>query len=264
MKILVTGAKGFIGKHLVNRLNIKHEVYAVGRDDLIPDKEYDVVINCAATIHSNEGYPYYRDNVEYVEYLLDVVNFDKFIQIGSSSEYGPINTPRHEYTDPRPSNLYEITKLIATNKVLDYPKLKRGGNMYVARPFCIYGPGQASNKFIPTVINRIKNNLDIDVYPGSHDYVYIDDFIDGLELLLASDPAVHIFNFGSGIATSNYEVAYNLKTLLCSNVKIKMFRKKYREYDVETWVADTNNTKNNLGWEFKTPLIEGLKLCLSI
>lgn len=253
MSLLVVGSGGFIGKSI---LNLFPNAIGIGRGDRLPlDQEFDLVINCAGKVHSTLLGEYYKDNIVVLHELLTKLTYKKFIHLGSSSEYGRLNVPRKESMNVLPETDYEVSKCIGTQLCLSFR------NVYVARPFCVYGKNDNPNKFIPTIIKRILHGEVLFSYKGTHDYVYIDDFISGLLTLSKYSGDKRIFNFGSGKAVSNREIIELLLGISGKSNAVVNYDNRYRSYDVDNWVSDQTNTYKELNWRAVTSIEEGLRLC---
>lgn len=184
MKILVTGAGGFVGEYLV-RLLLKHQqqVVALGigngaflKELAVPTYEvnildYDTVLNCLqkerpdAVIHlaaiANVPLSWSKPNLTIgvnVQGTLNVLNAlivanpkAKFLNIGSSDEYGlaaKVGVPLTEDVFCQPQNPYAISKYCAEQLVLQLGKRSKMNVIHV-RPFNHFGPGQAKG-FVTT------------------------------------------------------------------------------------------------------------------
>lgn len=271
--ILLTGANGFIAGHIKTRLlELGYKVIEFTRADNSHIYSFratgiDTIINCAAEL-SRES-EMFDSNVKLVNNLLDFSQKEriaKFIQIGSSSETGPTDSPRKEDTFCSPTTIYEATKLAGTVLCLAYAKAY-DMDICVARPFSIYGPGETPRKFIPQLWEALINGKIFELYPGGHDFIFIDDFVDGIIALLDAPQETtkgQIFNFGSGRSFSNAEVLgvfqeLASEMLLGRTVTFHLNGKPYRPYDVENWQADITKSMTRLNWKPKTSLKEGLK-----
>ena len=71
----------------------------------------------------------------------------RFVQIGSSDEYGNIKAPQHEESREHPISPYSIGKLAST-QFLQMLHRTEGFPAVILRPFLIYGPGQDNKRFI--------------------------------------------------------------------------------------------------------------------
>ena len=124
----------------------------------------------------------------------------KFIQVGSSMEYGLATSPQKENFKCEPKSVYGRAKYFSTQYLLNLYK-KNFFPVTIVRLYQVYGPHQDLNRFIPVVINACKNNKD---FPCSHgrqfrDFLYINDLINAFFLIL-KNPKTNgeIFNIGSG------------------------------------------------------------------
>ncbi len=262
MTILLTGASGFVGRHLKKRLESKgHIVKCLGRFDsvLYP---IDAIINCAGELTAQDKM--YESNTQLVQGFLSIMPGSpatKMIHVGSSSEYGVTNAPRREDSVCIPSNVYEATKLAATALCQGYAKAY-DLDVVVARPFSLYGDGDKPRKLIPTLYRSYLDHTPINLFAGSHDFIWIDEFVDGLILLLNAPKAVtqgQIFNFGSGTSSTNDQVVAGLEKALGAKLDIRRRPGRYHAHDVDNWVADVSKAKRLLGWSPKVSLNAGLK-----
>ena len=163
-----------------------------------------------------------------------------------------------------PSSIYGITKqhqeqlMLLTGKALHIPTV-------ALRFQNVYGPGQSlSNPYtgiLSIFSTRILNGNNIDIYEDgkeSRDFIYIDDAVDATILALEKREANHqIFNVGSGVATSVFEVANILKKLYNSNIGIKISGK-YRLGDIRHNYADLTKIKSVLDFKPQIDLITGV------
>ncbi len=261
MTILLTGSTGFVGRHLKKRLETEgHIVKCLGRFDsvLYP---IDAIINCAGELTAQDKM--YEANTQLVQGLLSIMpgsDAKKMIHLGSSSEYGATNAPRREDSVCIPSNVYEATKLAATALCQGYAKAY-DLDVVVARPFSLYGDGDKPRKLIPTLYRSYLEHTPINLHPGSHDFLWIDEFVDGLILLLNAPKHVtqgQIFNFGSGISSTNDQVVAGLEKALGAKLDIRLQPGRFHAHDVDNWVADISKAKRLLGWSPKVNLSAGL------
>jgi nucleoside-diphosphate-sugar epimerase len=254
--VLLTGSNGFIGKNLKERLlKDGYNVICFDRKlDLAKHfyaKDVDVVINCAGEIKNTEKM--FNTNLLFLYNLLfhaKTNGVKKFIQIGSSSELGNTNAPRSEKSAADPKNFYQATKAAATMICQGFAN-DQNFDVCIARPFTIYGKYEQSNRFIPSLWNAFLNDKQFHLYPGNHDYVHVDDFVNGILLLLKSNKQVtigQIFHFGTGYSTSNKDIVKMFQKYVVKELNIVEHKEKFYNYDCENWASDT--TKSNLlGWK---------------
>jgi nucleoside-diphosphate-sugar epimerase len=266
MNILLLGSTGFVGKHLKKRLEELGHVVARGtRGNPLASVQAnnlpDAIINCAGEVRDAEVM--YESNVELVNSLLEfAVAFDikKFIHVGSSSEYGPTNAPRREDMACHPSNVYEATKLAGTHLCQGFAH-QYDMDVVVARPFSLYGPQDADRKLVSRLYKSYVSHERIELFEGSHDWLFIDDFLDGIIALLNAPRELtkgDIVNFGSGFCSTNDEVVTAMERALGGSLNIVRQPGKFHDYDVQNWVADITKANVKYGWKPKWALNSGI------
>lgn len=264
MKIIVFGANGFVGKHLVPFLEDRgHEVFEYTRKKYPkPDFLVDAFINCAGEISLKEFM--FDANVLFVEQILKAAkdhNVKKIIHIGSSSEYGKTNMPRQETMPCVPTDIYSATKLAGTNLCLGYAA-QYDMDVVVARPFSLYGLHDTPRKLVPRLLRSFAEQEPMKVYPGGHDWTYIDDFLEGLYCLLNAPKELtqgDVVNFGTGKCFSNKEVVQTMEGIFNVSPQIIYEENPYYNYDTEKWLADNTKALMKYGWKPKYSLEDGLR-----
>ncbi len=271
MRILLTGASGFLGGHLKARLERDGHTLSFLRRSENPrafSTKWDAIINCAAEL--DEPSDMVQSNLTLVEQLLWIARANevsKFIQIGSSSETGPVEGPRSEETHCQPSNLYEATKLAATHLCLGYA-LQYGMDVCVARPFSLYGPDDKPRKMLPALWRAFCSGSRFDCYAGGHDWIHVDDFVEGIVKLLAAPSEWtkgEVFHFGTGVCTSNVSIVHLFERAVGSQLNVVYHPEKLRPYDVTDWRADNalhigqiTKVCARTGWTPKISITEGI------
>ena len=232
-KLLIVGGTGFIGKNLTRKavesgflttvisLNLPKEDYKVINAEYLQadvtnldhlkktllNRKFDYIVNLSGYIDHSDfmsgGMEIINAHFDGVQNLLQVINWDglkKFIQIGSSAEYGALNSPHKEINITNPKSYYGKAKCMATNYLMKLNKKKKFP-LTILRPYQVFGPKQDSNRLIPFVI---KNCLDDKTFPCSsgnqfRDFIFIEDIIEViLKCLNNKKSQGEIFNVGSG------------------------------------------------------------------
>lgn len=266
-RYLISGASGFIGSNLKRvLLQLGHEVIELKRDwranQYIGGVDY--IIHLAAYgNHSKQNYiaDIFDTNVLNTWELLVAtqdIPYKAFINIGSSSEYGKKTGAMGEADLPETDTFYGATKVCGTYlskafaKQLDKP-------IVTVRPFSVYGPGEASHRFIPQAIEAITDNSLFYLEPNAtHDWIYIDDFINGLLLVAENADKLkgQVVNIGTGFETPNYFIYERLEEI--SGIKHPYIPvSNLRTNDSPVWMADNTKLKS-LGWEQQHFLKDGL------
>ena len=234
--ILITGAGGFIGANLANKLSqsnndvtllvrkktnlwrVNHQiskskikyVNILNKKDLfnkIKEIKPDVVYHSATYgIHpAQKDYEKaIRTNLIGTNNLLESLSryndLQKFVNIGTSFEYGSKKEPVKETDMPNPRTFYGITKNVQTN-ISQYFASEKNLPTISLRIFSTYGRYDEPGRLIPDLMYSIINKTKINVTSKNtiRDLIYIDDVIDAL--LLSSrkkSPVGEIFNIGTG------------------------------------------------------------------
>jgi len=225
MNYYISGQSGFIGTAITKYLVAKGEsVHNIPRNYHIEGlvQIFDVIPPDYIIHLSSYGNHYGQDdciqmintNITGTYNLLEAASgfdYKKFYNFSSSSVGLFTQTP------------YSITKRCGEQLADRY---KRTVNI---RPYSVYGIGEPLNKFIPTVIRKLKNGeLMVVDENATHDWIYIDDLIDALFLGYT--------DIGSGIKLSNKEIILLLEHI--SGKKLSYIHDKLRDYDNESWVAE--------------------------
>ena len=269
MKICITGSRGFIGQNLVKFYsNQNHQVFEHYRGidllDLLNQHHPNIIINCAAEIYNADVM--WESNVVMVKTILDWCKnngIEHFIQIGSSSEYGRKINASSEMDRLDPDTMYEGTKAAATMLCRSYSK-SYDLNISVIRPYSVYGPGEKPHRLFPKLVNAFVNNDPMTLFQGYHDFIWIDDFVNGLNIVLEQKTwGYDVVNLGSGIQYSNFEVLEMFKTVSEKNPPIECRENLQKSFESSIWVCDTNHAKSQYGFVCTVDLESGVKKLLN-
>ena len=291
MKVIIFGGFGFIGKNLYEFLKDKLNVILIDKyideefleiNTNIKYYRYDFSdLNLLKEILNNENPDYIINLISYVtaerelglfpsmiesnlniflkiyEASKGLKNLKITLQFGSGEEYGNIQAPFKETDKEFPMSPYAVAKQITTstalmlNKNYNYP-------VCIIRPSNLFGKYQSKNKFIPYVLEKLKNNEEILTTFGEQrrDFIYAEDFAFVIFELLKNSEKIkgEIINVGSGISISLKEIILYLKDKLNSNSEIKFGVIPYRENEMMNFCLDISklekilDKKLNLNW----------------
>jgi nucleoside-diphosphate-sugar epimerase len=214
-KIFITGASGFIGKHVLKELTVNHECIALTRDnekinnllngnltiangnltDINSYKEY--LNGCTHLVHiageKRDENKMYEVNVKGTENLITAAitaNVKNIIHLSSGGVYGIRNHPETIITENSncyPSNNYEITKL-ASEKVIQAECEKNGMRYSILRLTNVIGEFENKNKLL-NLIKAIRSGkfFIIDKH-AMVNYVYVKSIVMVISELLTQKP----------------------------------------------------------------------------
>ncbi len=291
-KLLVLGGSGFIGSHVAQRgINNGHETFVTCR--LLPPKNkriegvkyinldfshenqwhkisnisFNYVVNLSGYIEHSS---FFKSGKELIDnHFYSIVNLifnlrkDKlirFVQIGSSDEYGDNIAPQHEAQTEKPFSSYAFAKSASTN-FIKYLFKSENFPGTVLRPFIIYGPGQKTDRLIPYVINKALNNENFSVSSGEQirDFLYVDDAVDAIFLALDNDVVNgRIINIGSGDPRTVKSVIEKIIKEIGSGNPV-FGDLKIRDGENLNLYPNLGLAKKLLNWESKINIDTGLK-----
>jgi nucleoside-diphosphate-sugar epimerase len=282
MKILVTGNRGFIGRHLCTRLVHAGNSVVVG-DGIVRDyvdvsnlnqlqsiEKADAIIHLAAksSITNSIKCPYetYYTNVLGTLNLLELAklkNIPKFI-FSSTYVYGqPKYLPVDEKHPVDPHSHYHQSKLLAEKLCESYSQ-SFGIDTVILRPFHIYGPGCRPNSFMASVISQIEKNGKVWLSDErtKRDFLYINDFTDLIVSILDRFPnGYSLYNVGSGKSYTLKEVTRLLALLLHKKITTN-YNSDMRPGDIISIRADISKVSSEFNWKPSIGLEKGLEMTI--
>lgn len=273
-KVALSGSSGFIGKHIQRLWKDKYIFVPITQELLYsPDnlteffkkEKPDIILHAAAYgNHSNQDNPamtVFSNIIGSFNMLYASLQtpYTKFVQFGSSSEYGKKQYAMGEHDICDPETFYAASKLGATYLARTFAK-QYNKPIIIVRPFSIYGEEEADFRFIPTAIRSLLKGEEMILDKESvHDWIMIDDFVSGLELAIEKGTPGQIVNIGNGRETTNQQVVNVLQNVSGRTLKYK--EGKARSQDSAKWVADISLLMS-WGWRARYPLGLGLNRVL--
>jgi UDP-glucose 4-epimerase len=185
----------------------------------------------------------------------------KFIYVSTSHVYGkPEKLPIKENHPLSPSSIYASSKVCAEFIVKSYAK-NYDMDISILRLFSVYGINSPPNLVTSKIISQLltKNKISIGNVTPKRDFIYIDDVIDAIELVLRKSRGFNIYNVGTGNSHSILEICNILKKISGKNHPLKSLKSNSRKNDVPNVISNITNLKQ-LGWIPKTSLSDGLQL----
>lgn len=295
MKVLVTGATGFVGSCLTRRLvEMGYDVHIFTRSksnkwriaDLlrkVTDHQVDLrdagsvekaVAQIGPTIiyhlATYGGFSSQKEPLVIIESnLMGTVNllsacekigFDCFINTGSSSEYGLKSNPMSENDILEPVGDYGVSKAAATLYCRS-SALEKDLPIITFRLFSPYGPWDDSKRLIPYVVKSLLRGESpkLSTPKSVRDFIYIDDVLDiFLKVINLPVSGGDIFNIGSGAQVSIGEVVSMITKIIESGVEPIWGKVNSQRPEPGSWAADIRKVKTELGWFPSKSLWTGL------
>lgn len=293
--ILITGGLGFLGSHLIKRLlSYNANIFVLNKDlttwrlkdemnkftlfhaDITDESQVNDCVNIAKPqyVFHMAAYGVNSSNKDYVTAAnvnimgaltllncLRNVACEKFINVGSSAEYGNKDEIITEDMMLEPVSIYGSTKASAT--IISHQVAKESGiNIVTLRPFNIFGEGEERHKFFCDVIVTLLEGRDVDLTlcEQYRDYCYVGNIIDAF-LLSAQDSRLEneVFNLGGG---TSHQLRYYVDLIfkyMDTERKPNYGALPYRQNEIWNPRPGIYKIKEKLGWEPKVSLEEGLK-----
>ena len=188
------------------------------------------------------------------------VDFELFVNTGSSSEYGFKDYAMRETDVLEPNSYYSVAKCAQTLLCQHVAKTEKRP-IITYRLFSVYGPYEEPSRLVPTVVRRCLEGQDLTLVSPeiARDFVYVDDAVDAyLHFDALANLSGEIFNIGTGIGSTVQEVVDLVLKHTGARVACHWGAMPARIWDATTWVADCTKSGRLLGWRPRTTLSEGL------
>jgi len=263
MKILLTGATGFLGSHIAENLlengfeliltkrnnsNLKNcqsfssNVAWVNTDE---DLWIDEVINFnpRIIIHSawngvsssnREDWESQLSNIDYMYFLLKIAkecNIDKFISLGSQAEYGMFEGRISENYPLNPTTSYGVVKL-AASRILKIFCEDNDIKWYWLRVFSVFGEREDEKWLIPSVIKTMlteQTQMNFTPCEQKYAYLYVRDFAQSITNVVIANGSSGIYNLSSDNPLSLQDIIVMIKDRVNPCFKLNFGQLAYRE-----------------------------------
>lgn len=296
MKVLVTGANGFVGPHLVQAmLEAGHSVIATGsngKSDLpegitltsldltdsaqvatLDFREIDGVVHLAGLAAVG---PSFDAPMRYLQVNggIEVNLFEaaaaqsakpRFVIISSGSLYDPAAPlPLTEKSAIKCASPYSVSKLLQ-EQLASYYGI-RGFEYVIARPFNHIGPGQNEGFLVPDLARQVaeaeksgSNTIGVGNLSAKRDYTDVRDIVQAYIALLERGKNGEIYNICSGRSVSGDDIlAGLLKHAKGADLKPEVDPAKVRPVDAPEIYGDYSKLQHDTGWEPKISLDQTL------
>lgn len=285
-RILVTGANGFIGRHLCLRLCQEgakvHAVYRSRRPAQVGDQHWwqadladlaevkrivgktrpEVIFHLASHVKGapdlEHVIPTFQSNLQSTVNLLTVAagsNCRRVVLTGSLAE------PEVEHGEQFPSAPYAAAKWASSGYARMFHALYNLP-VVIARVFMVYGPGQMDRtKLVPYVTLSLLQGKTARISSGERlvDWIYVSDVVNGfVALAQATDVDGATVDLGSGSLISIRDIVQQLAFVIGGKGRLEFGALHDRPLE-PTRIAKTAETFVRIGWKPQVPLREGLK-----
>lgn len=299
MRILVTGATGFIGSHLLARLLEQQQDvfslqrYVTGRYVLGADRglksvfgdlrdyfavrrilreiQPEVVIHLAAVSPVSYSYDHPNEVLEVnltgtlnlaEACLREVAHFRQFLFASTSETYGNGPVPKTEETPQNPNSPYSVSKLAAEKYIL-YMRDAHGFPVTVLRPFNTYGRKDNTHFMVERIVVQMLRGDVVKLGDPTpvRDLIYVDDHVGAYLSCLGNEKAIgEVFNFSSGRGITVQGVLDLLKQITGFRGEIIWDTIPRRPLDIQILYGDSTKAAKVLDWHPTVTLEKGLRL----
>jgi UDP-glucose 4-epimerase len=233
MKILITGANGYLGKALYNAFKDKYEITTITRQDFdltdieaivnfFNGKYFDVILHCAVVggsrLKEDNGNTMDINLCMYYNLLQHRPHYNKLIHFGSGAEIYAQDTP------------YGLSKHIIRQSILDKD------NFYNLRIFGVFDENELDTRFIKANIKRYINKESIQIHQDKYmDFIYMPDLVKIVEYYINNN--------------NLYKETNCIYNTVCTLTRIAQLINELDEYKVEVKVekGSGNNYNGNGG-----------------
>jgi UDP-glucose 4-epimerase len=291
MRILVTGALGFIGSNIVEQLVREgHEVVALDNQHTGNEQNIQEVKEKVTLVEGNAGdiknmeekfdvifhqgiyssSPMYQENPHLVSSVIEdwisileyaKKNKTKVVWASTSSVYSSQEPPHHEDMEVKITGFYSEARYAMERLSKLY---SNDVSVIGLRYFSVYGPHEKSKGKYANLISQFLWALQKDETPvvygdGSQtrDFTYVDDVVAANALAMKRDLKFGIFNVGTGKSITINEMIDLLNKKLGKDIKPKYIENPITNY-VQHTLADTTKAEKELGFKAKISLEQGI------
>lgn len=292
MKIIVTGASGFLGKYVIDVLlksKVNAQIFAISQNNLDTNKyenltwikldlhdfksthlaleqiDADLLIHLAWYAEHGK----FWDSLENIRWISTTINLlEKFVEFGGKRIFISGTCAEYEanqglciegITPIKPESIYakskDLTRQIAVGLCNKW-KVK----LVWGRIFFPYGPGEALTKLIPSTLISLRNDSEINISHGNQqrDFIHAWDVAQAISLL-ATDPSCDgEFNISSQEAVSIKSIVSLCQKVAKKPASVVNYGAIETPDREQTILVGSNLKLSNLGWSPKKNIESGI------
>ena len=269
MRIVVTGASGFLGYHLLKRLsNLGADHIGLSRSrqpGLVQVSDYKDSPNGDVLVHLGEtndrrlvnelSSVYEQQAISLLEKLIKK-GYQKIIYASSSVLYGDAYTSPCRVSD----KVFVVDTYTRVKRESEKAVVNSGGT--VARFSNLYGPGMSDTNVLSTILRQLNVNGPmrlLNILPV-RDFLWVEDAADALTAMIYSDVS-GIYNVGSGLGTSISQLAHDV--IISAGQEPRGVVSTLNGAIKTHLVLDISQTKTDLNWQPKMVLKKGIRYLVS-
>ncbi|MBS7231932.1 NAD-dependent epimerase/dehydratase family protein [Flavobacterium psychroterrae] len=244
-KVLITGVTGFLGSHIAEHLiannigvvglkrkssdiwrcnEFKENIEWVDIDDegmfvnQLKKHSFDTIVHGAwigVESHTRNNWGEQSKNISFFVTLLEIakeLDVKKIVFLGSQAEYGLINEKVNEDYPVNALNAYASTKLACLQIMETFCSLNNIDWVWL-RLFSLFGEKENSNWLIPSLINSMLNEKEMDFTSGEqkYAYLYVKDYAEIMRKIVTMKIDSGIYNISSNQTITIKSLIENIK-----------------------------------------------------
>ena len=271
MRIVITGAAGFLGSELRRVLLGFEQIEVIGVtrlripgmltvDNYEDTPTGDILVHLAESSErmvANFNGEAYEQEVKQLLEKLGKKRFKRIVYASSAVLYGDQNTRSCIESDPiHLTDSYTRIKNISEDWVVEH-----GG--IVARLSNLYGPGMSDKNVLGTILSQLANTGPIIVNDTKpiRDFLWIEDAAKALAIMVTGQMS-GTFNIGSGVGISILQLANS--TLEAAGLSGRQVLSRTKSVSCSNLVLDITKASTKLGWYPSIDLKQGIVSMLNI
>lgn len=263
MRVLLTGATGFIGSHIAD------SILSSGHEVIIMKRQKSSLQNCQSFIHrvpiididtsnwisdickmkpevivhtawngvaseTRDDWESQLSNIQLTNellYIAEYCNVNKFIAIGSQAEYGDYSGVVSEESPINPVTKYAYLKVAILAQIRSFCELRKI-DWYWLRVFSVFGERESSNWLIPSVISRMLNGgkeMNFTPCEQKYAYLYVKDLAEAVLKVCVSNGCSGIYNVSSSHPIELRQLLSAIREKINPDFKLNFAVLPYRE-----------------------------------